>query len=62
MSDSNKSESTEERKGKAKEKLGEATDNEQWQVEGKAEQTTIDLEQAKEELKNALTNNGSRTK
>lgn len=46
----------EELKGKAKEKAGEATGNEQWQVEGKAEQTKSDLKQAGEKAKDALTN------
>lgn len=49
----------EEIKGKAKQKLGEATDNEQWQAEGKAEHTKSDFKQAKEKLKNAVTDDES---
>ena len=41
-------------KGKAKEAVGDATDNEQWQAEGKAEQTTADLKQAGEKVKDAF--------
>ncbi|WP_047871879.1 CsbD family protein [Nocardiopsis sp. RV163] len=44
-----------ELKGKAKEKLGEATDNQQWQAEGKAEKNTSKLKQAGEKAKDALT-------
>jgi uncharacterized protein YjbJ (UPF0337 family) len=41
-------------KGKAKEAVGDATDNEQWQAEGKAEQTKADLKQAGEKVKDAF--------
>lgn len=41
-------------KGQAKEKVGDATGNEQWQAEGKAEQTKGDLKQAGEKAKDAL--------
>lgn len=44
---------TEELKGKAKEAAGEATDNEQWQAEGRAEQTKSKLSQAGQKLKDA---------
>ncbi len=44
-----------ELKGQAKEKVGEATDNEQWQAEGKADQTKADLKQAAEKVKDAFT-------
>jgi uncharacterized protein YjbJ (UPF0337 family) len=50
----------EELKGKAKEKLGEATGNEQWQAEGKAEQTKSELKQAGEKVKDALTSDQDR--
>lgn len=43
-----------ELKGQAKEKLGQATGNEQWQAEGKAEQTKSNLKQAGEKVKDAL--------
>lgn len=42
-------------KGQAKEKLGKATDNEQWQAEGQADQTKANLKQAGEKVKDALT-------
>ena len=45
----------EELKGQAKEKLGEATGNEQWQAEGKAEQAKSNLKQAGEKVKDAVT-------
>ncbi|NYH53188.1 MULTISPECIES: CsbD family protein [Nocardiopsis] len=45
----------EEFKGKAKEGLGKATDNEQWQAEGKTEKNTSKLKQAGEKAKDALT-------
>ncbi len=45
-------------KGKAKEAVGDATDNEQWQAEGKAEQTKADLKQAGEKVKDAFGKNG----
>ncbi|GAA0989429.1 MULTISPECIES: CsbD family protein [Nocardiopsidaceae] len=44
-----------EYKGKAKESLGKATGNEQWQAEGKTEKTTSKLKQAGEKAKDALT-------
>lgn len=45
----------EELKGKAKEKVGEATDNEQWQAEGKAEESKAKLKQAGEKVKDVFT-------
>lgn len=47
----------EELKGQAKEKIGEATGNEQWQAEGKAEQVKSNLKQAGEKVKDAITGN-----
>ena len=44
----------EELKGRAKEKLGDATDNEQWQAEGRAERAKGDLKQAGEKAKDAF--------
>jgi uncharacterized protein YjbJ (UPF0337 family) len=44
----------EEVEGKAKQRLGEATDNEQWQAEGQAEESKADLKQAGEKLKDAF--------
>ena len=41
-------------KGDAKKKLGDATDNEQWQAEGKGEQMKGDLKQAGEKVKDAF--------
>ena len=41
-------------KGDAKEKVGDATDNEQWQAEGKADQAKGDLKQAGEKVKDAF--------
>ena len=41
-------------KGEAKEKMGDATDNEQWQSEGKADQVKGDLKQAGEKVKDAF--------
>jgi uncharacterized protein YjbJ (UPF0337 family) len=46
---------SEEFKGKAKEGLGRATGNEQWQAEGSAEKNTSKLKQAGEKIKDALT-------
>ncbi|HET7735471.1 MAG TPA: CsbD family protein [Nocardioidaceae bacterium] len=43
----------EELKGAAKEKAGDATDNEQWQAEGKGDQIKADLKQAAEKVKDA---------
>ena len=55
MSDSDKVENkAEELKGKAKEKVGDATDNEQWQAEGKGEQIKANLKQAGEKVKDAF--------
>jgi uncharacterized protein YjbJ (UPF0337 family) len=45
---------TEEMKGKTKEKVGEATDNEQWEAEGKTEKAKADLKQAGEKVKDAF--------
>jgi uncharacterized protein YjbJ (UPF0337 family) len=42
-----------EMKGKAKEALGDVTDNEQWQAEGKADQGAGNLKQAGEKVKDA---------
>ncbi|WP_037363927.1 CsbD family protein [Amycolatopsis orientalis] len=44
----------EELKGRAKEAIGNATDNEQWQAEGKAEQGKGNLKQAAEKVKDAF--------
>ena len=44
----------EELKGKAKAAVGDATDNEQWQAEGRAEQTKGSLKQAGEKVKDAF--------
>ena len=44
----------EELGGEAKQKAGEATDNEQWQAEGKADQMKGDLKQAGEKVKDAF--------
>ncbi|WP_020500251.1 CsbD family protein [Sciscionella marina] len=44
----------EELQGKAKEKAGEVTDNEQWQMEGKAQKTKGSLKQAGDKLRKAL--------
>ena len=44
----------EEMKGRAKEAVGDATDNEQWQAEGKADQTKGNLKQAGEKVKDAF--------
>jgi uncharacterized protein YjbJ (UPF0337 family) len=43
-----------ELKGKAKEKAGDSTDNEQWQAEGKVEEAKGDLKQAGEKVKDAF--------
>ncbi|UJW31979.1 CsbD family protein [Saccharothrix sp. AJ9571] len=45
---------TDELKGKAKETVGDATGNEQWQAEGKAEQGKANVKQAGEKLKDAV--------
>ncbi|MEU5695630.1 CsbD family protein [Actinosynnema sp. NPDC020468] len=44
----------EELKGRAKEAVGDATGNEQWQAEGRAEQTKGSLKQAAEKVKDAF--------
>jgi uncharacterized protein YjbJ (UPF0337 family) len=41
-------------KGEAKQKVGDATDNEQWQAEGKADEVKGDLKQAGEKVKDAF--------
>ncbi|QPE04275.1 CsbD family protein [Microbacterium schleiferi] len=46
--------SAEELKGKAKEGVGDATDNEELEAEGKADQAKADLKQAGEKTKDAL--------
>lgn len=43
----------EELKGKAKEGLGKATGNEQWEAEGKGDQSKADVKQAGEKIKDA---------
>ena len=58
MSDNDKLDNAVDKaKGKAKETVGDATDNEQWQAEGKAEQTKSDLKQAGEKVKDAFGKN-----
>jgi uncharacterized protein YjbJ (UPF0337 family) len=44
----------EEMKGRAKEAAGDATDNEQWQAEGRAERAKADIKQAGEKVKDAF--------
>jgi uncharacterized protein YjbJ (UPF0337 family) len=46
--------STEKTLGKAKEGLGDATDDRELQAEGKAEQSKSDLKQAGEKVKDAF--------
>jgi len=41
-------------KGEAKQKVGDATDNQQWQAEGKADEMKGDLKQAGEKGKDAF--------
>jgi uncharacterized protein YjbJ (UPF0337 family) len=41
-------------KGDAKQKVGQATDNQQWQAEGKVESAKGNLKQAGENVKDAL--------
>lgn len=54
MSASDKAENkAEELKGAAKEKMGEATGNEQWEAEGKGDQAKGNLKQAAEKVKDA---------
>ena len=45
----------EDRKGKAKEKIGDATDNESLQAEGVADQASAKMKKAGEEVKDAFT-------
>ena len=40
-------------KGETKEKVGDATDNQQWQAEGKADKAKGNLKQAGEKVKDA---------
>jgi uncharacterized protein YjbJ (UPF0337 family) len=47
---------TEELKGKAKETVGKATGNEQWEAEGKADQGKSGLKQVGENIKDAAKN------
>ena len=47
----------EELKGKVKEGVGDATDNERLQAEGQAEQTKANLKQAGDDVKDAFTDN-----
>ncbi|HEY5788533.1 MAG TPA: CsbD family protein [Microlunatus sp.] len=44
----------EELKGKVKEGVGDATDNEQLQAEGRADQASSNLKQAGEDVKDAI--------
>ncbi|HEX7308910.1 CsbD family protein [Lentzea sp.] len=44
----------EELKGRAKEAVGDATDNQQWQAEGRAERAKGALKQAGEKVKDAF--------
>lgn len=44
----------EELKGRAKEAVGDATDNEQWQAEGRGERAKADIKQAGEKVKDAF--------
>jgi uncharacterized protein YjbJ (UPF0337 family) len=44
----------EELKGKAKQKAGAATGNEQWQAEGKVDEAKGDLKQAGEKVKDVF--------
>ena len=44
----------EEMKGRAKEAVGDATDNEQWQAEGRAERAKANIKQAGEKVKDAF--------
>ena len=47
----------EELKGKVKEGVGDATDNERLEREGQAEQTKANLKQAGDDVKDAFTDN-----
>jgi uncharacterized protein YjbJ (UPF0337 family) len=49
-----------ELKGKAKEAIGDATDNRQWQVEGRMEQIAAHLRGAGEKVKDAFRPRGRR--
>lgn len=44
----------EELKGQAKQKVGDATGNEQWQAEGKVDEAKGDLKQAGEKVKDVF--------
>ena len=44
----------EELKGRAKEAVGDATDNEHWQAEGRGERAKADIKQAGEKVKDAF--------
>ncbi len=55
MGDTDKLENkAQELKGEVKEKIGDATDNEEWQAEGQADQTKGNLKQAGEKVKDAF--------
>ncbi len=54
--DDKMSNKAEELKGSAKEKIGDATGNEDMQAEGKADQASGNLKQAGEEIKDAFKN------
>ena len=57
MSNSDKAENTVDKlTGKAKEGLGRATDNERLEAEGRNQQSTSDLKQAGEKIKDAFKN------
>ena len=43
-------------KGKAKEAVGDATDNERLEAEGKGDQTSADLKQTGEKIKDTFSN------
>lgn len=46
----------EDMKGKAKEAVGDATDNERLEAEGRADQTEANLKKAGDDVKDAFTN------
>jgi uncharacterized protein YjbJ (UPF0337 family) len=55
MADDDKVKNTTDQKlGQAKEKIGEATDNEDMQAEGRSDQSKADLKQAGEKVKDAF--------
>ena len=55
MSEKDKiSNKVEELKGRVKEGVGDATDNEQWQAEGKVDQAKGNLKQSGEKVKDAV--------